>query len=55
MSDEKSAVRLRMPAGQVLTQKWPVLTYGETPRVDPANELVAARKAGKTVRLLISR
>jgi len=26
--------RLRLPPGQVLTQKWPVLTYGETPRAD---------------------
>lgn len=26
----------RLPLGQVLTQKWPVLTYGETPRVDTA-------------------
>ena len=26
----------RLPPGQVLTQKWPVLTYGETPRVDLA-------------------
>jgi DMSO/TMAO reductase YedYZ molybdopterin-dependent catalytic subunit len=25
---------LRLPPGQVLTQKWPVLTYGETPRTD---------------------
>src|SRR5262249_36864262 len=24
----------RLPPGQVLTQKWPVLTYGETPQVD---------------------
>jgi DMSO/TMAO reductase YedYZ molybdopterin-dependent catalytic subunit len=24
----------RLPPGQVLTQKWPVLTYGETPHVD---------------------
>ena len=23
----------RLPTGQVLTEKWPVLTYGETPRV----------------------
>ena len=23
----------RLPAGQVLTQKWPVLTYGDTPRI----------------------
>jgi DMSO/TMAO reductase YedYZ molybdopterin-dependent catalytic subunit len=24
----------RLPPGQVLTEKWPVLTYGETPHVD---------------------
>jgi DMSO/TMAO reductase YedYZ molybdopterin-dependent catalytic subunit len=30
-------VRERLPRGQVLTQKWPVLTYGETPRVDLAS------------------
>jgi DMSO/TMAO reductase YedYZ molybdopterin-dependent catalytic subunit len=24
----------RLPPGQVLTEKWPVLTYGEAPRVD---------------------
>ncbi len=24
----------RLPPGQVLTEKWPVLTYGATPRVD---------------------
>src|SRR5262245_2199162 len=24
----------RLPPGQVLTAKWPVLTYGDTPRVD---------------------
>ena len=24
----------RLPHGQVFTQKWPVLTYGETPKVD---------------------
>lgn len=29
-------VRHRVPPGQVLTDKWPVLTYGETPRFDPA-------------------
>jgi DMSO/TMAO reductase YedYZ molybdopterin-dependent catalytic subunit len=28
--------RKRLPPGQVLTQKWPVLTYGETPRVNLA-------------------
>jgi DMSO/TMAO reductase YedYZ molybdopterin-dependent catalytic subunit len=27
--------RHRLPPGQVLTTKWPVLTYGETPHVDP--------------------
>jgi len=26
----------RLPRGQVLTKKWPVLTYGQTPRFDPA-------------------
>jgi len=26
----------RLPPGQVLTQKWPVLTFGEAPRVDLA-------------------
>ena len=29
-----SETRGRLPPGQVLTQKWPVLTYGETPRAD---------------------
>lgn len=28
--------RERLPAGQVLTKKWPVLTYGETPGFNPA-------------------
>jgi len=27
----------RLPRGQVLTRKWPVLTYGETPRLDLAS------------------
>ncbi|MGH7266908.1 MAG: sulfite oxidase-like oxidoreductase [Candidatus Rokuibacteriota bacterium] len=31
-----SEARDRVPPGQVLTTKWPVLTYGETPRVDTA-------------------
>ena len=26
----------RLPPGQVVTKKWPVLTYGETPRFTPA-------------------
>ena len=29
------ALAARVPPGQVLTQKWPVLTYGLTPRFDP--------------------
>jgi DMSO/TMAO reductase YedYZ molybdopterin-dependent catalytic subunit len=29
--------RERLPRGQVLTKKWPVLTYGETPPLDLAN------------------
>jgi DMSO/TMAO reductase YedYZ molybdopterin-dependent catalytic subunit len=32
-SKESSPAR-RLPPGQVVTQKWPVLTYGGTPRVD---------------------
>ena len=31
---ETTSARQRLPQGQVLTQKWPVLTYGETPRTD---------------------
>ena len=27
----------RLPPGQVLTRKWPVLTYGETPKLDLAS------------------
>jgi DMSO/TMAO reductase YedYZ molybdopterin-dependent catalytic subunit len=27
----------RLPSGQVLTRKWPVLTYGETPQLDLAS------------------
>src|SRR5947208_14235754 len=30
------ALDARVPPGQVLTAKWPVLTYGRTPRFDPA-------------------
>src|SRR5438552_9256256 len=29
------ALAARVPPGQVLTTKWPVLTYGRTPRFDP--------------------
>jgi len=31
---KEAASGARLPPGQVLTEKWPVLTYGETPRVD---------------------
>jgi DMSO/TMAO reductase YedYZ molybdopterin-dependent catalytic subunit len=30
------ALAPRVPPGQILTEKWPVLTYGLTPRFDPA-------------------
>ena len=30
----ESQARERLPPGQVITKKWPVLTYGATPRVD---------------------
>jgi len=30
----EAGTKPRLPPGQVLTQKWPVLTYGDTPRVD---------------------
>jgi DMSO/TMAO reductase YedYZ molybdopterin-dependent catalytic subunit len=33
---ENEAETARLPPGQVLTAKWPVLTYGETPRADLA-------------------
>jgi DMSO/TMAO reductase YedYZ molybdopterin-dependent catalytic subunit len=33
-SMREQETRARLPPGQVRTQKWPVLTYGETPRVD---------------------
>ena len=36
MSDVDPALRARIPPGQTLTRKWPVLTYGLTPRVDLA-------------------
>jgi DMSO/TMAO reductase YedYZ molybdopterin-dependent catalytic subunit len=31
---DEAGTRKRLPPGQVLTEKWPVLTYGGTPRVD---------------------
>src|SRR5205823_6487311 len=34
--DIDPAVAGRVPPGQHLTAKWPVLTYGMTPRFDPA-------------------
>ncbi|HEY7037301.1 MAG TPA: sulfite oxidase-like oxidoreductase [Methylomirabilota bacterium] len=35
MSDPARDPARRTPPGQVLTKKWPVLTYGRTPRFDP--------------------
>jgi DMSO/TMAO reductase YedYZ molybdopterin-dependent catalytic subunit len=34
MSLPNPSPRDRLPQGQTLTRKWPVLTYGETPRID---------------------
>ena len=34
MRDDDKATSRRLPPGQVLTEKWPVLTYGETPNAD---------------------
>ena len=36
MAMTESPVDRRLPPGQVLTKKWPVLTFGETPRADLA-------------------
>jgi len=36
MSAMDAEARKRLPPGQALTQKWPVLTYGATPQVDLA-------------------
>ena len=36
MSGNSQERARRTPPGQVLTTKWPVLTYGRTPRFDPA-------------------
>jgi DMSO/TMAO reductase YedYZ molybdopterin-dependent catalytic subunit len=36
MNKVDPAVAHRIPPGQTLTAKWPVLTYGVTPRVDPS-------------------
>ena len=36
MKGTPPALAHRVPPGQVLTEKWPVLTYGETPRFVPA-------------------
>jgi DMSO/TMAO reductase YedYZ molybdopterin-dependent catalytic subunit len=35
MSEVAQDLARRTPPGQVLTTKWPVLTYGRTPRFDP--------------------
>src|SRR5262245_39126455 len=36
MKQVDPALAARVPPGQVLTAKWPVLTYGQTPPFDPA-------------------
>jgi DMSO/TMAO reductase YedYZ molybdopterin-dependent catalytic subunit len=35
MSETPEALAARIPPGQALTTRWPVLTYGRTPRFDP--------------------
>src|SRR5713101_3834735 len=35
MKPPDPALARRVPPGQTLTEKWPVLTYGRTPRFDP--------------------
>jgi DMSO/TMAO reductase YedYZ molybdopterin-dependent catalytic subunit len=35
-SDQSDQGQLRLPPGQYLTKKWPVLSYESTPRFDPA-------------------
>ena len=35
MREQEKTPANRVPPGQQLTQKWPVLTYGATPRFDP--------------------
>ena len=35
MDDSLRTGEARVPPGQYVTQKWPVLTYGETPRIAP--------------------
>lgn len=35
MKDADPELKKRIPPGQALTVKWPVLTYGATPRCDP--------------------
>jgi len=34
MSESERELASRIPPGQQLTKKWPVLTYGQTPRID---------------------
>src|SRR5437016_3721114 len=36
LNERERAVADRLPPGQYLTEKWPVLHYGGVPRVDPA-------------------
>jgi DMSO/TMAO reductase YedYZ molybdopterin-dependent catalytic subunit len=37
MDDSIRTGDARVPPGQYVTEKWPVLTYGETPRIAPAD------------------
>jgi DMSO/TMAO reductase YedYZ molybdopterin-dependent catalytic subunit len=37
MNDSIRTGDARVPPGQYVTEKWPVLTYGETPRIAPAD------------------
>ena len=34
--DVRTPIETRLPPGQIVTQKWPVLHYGTVPTVDPA-------------------
>src|SRR5437868_2637279 len=36
LNERERAVADRLPPGQYLTEKWPVLHYGNVPRMDPA-------------------
>ena len=46
MKQPDASVAHRVPPGQALTEKWPVLTYGRTPRFDPRRWTSAASDLG---------